>query len=374
MAMLSIWETRHFHRPADLVVVGSGIVGLFTALFHKRSRPRDHVVVLERGAFPAGASVKNAGFACFGSPSEMLADIDAEGADAALARVEERWRGLQELRAELGDAHMRYEACGAHELFPTADDLYTRVADRFDALNDALRPIFGATVFTWRPDLIPTLGVGAQHLAWTPLEGAVDSGRLILTLLDRVRAAGVEVRNGMEVTSWEEDARGVTLHLRPGILRAERMLIATNGFVRQLLPQADVMPARGQVVLTSPIPGLRLQGIFHVDEGYYYFRHVGDRVLLGGGRHLDKPGETTWEDATTPPIQAALEDLLRTVILPGTDFTIDQRWTGVMGFRTSGKSPWVARLSDRTGVAAGMGGIGVAIGIRVGRRAAALWD
>ena len=58
-----------------MAVIGGGIVGLFTALFHKRAHPSHHVVVLEKGAFPSGASVRNAGFACFGSPSELLADI-----------------------------------------------------------------------------------------------------------------------------------------------------------------------------------------------------------------------------------------------------------------------------------------------------------
>lgn len=359
-------------RRPHLVVVGSGIVGLFTALWYKRSRPHDHVLVVERGPFPAGASVKNAGFACFGSPSEILADMDAEGADAALARVEERWKGLQELRTELGDAAIGFEACGAHELFPAHAPLYTRVADRFDDLNNVLRPIFKEDVFAWRNDLIDTMGLNAGHLAWAGLEGAVDSGRLILALLDKVRAAGVEVRTGVEVLAIEEAPDKVELVLHQGRMAAEKVLVATNGFVRQLLPRADVLPARGQVVLTTPIPGLKLHGIFHADEGYYYFRHLGDRVLLGGGRHLDKPGETTWEDATSPVIQQALEQLLREMILPGISFAIAQRWTGVMGFRTGSKSPWVERLTARTGVAAGMGGIGVAIGIRVGRRAAAM--
>ncbi|MDX9749575.1 MAG: FAD-dependent oxidoreductase [Flavobacteriales bacterium] len=370
--MLSIWETRHFHRPVDLAVVGGGIVGLFTALFHKRARPVDHVVVLERGGFPAGASVKNAGFACFGSPSEILADMDAEGADAALGRVEERWKGLRELRAELGDAAIGYAGCGAHELFPHGDALYARTAERLDALNQVLRPIFGTTVFSWRNDLIGAMGLRTGHLAWAGLEGTVDSGRLVLALLHKARSAGVEVRTGTEVRAIEENAARAALDTDHGRLEAAQVLVATNGFVRQLLPQADVMPARGQVVLTTPVPGLRLHGIFHLDEGYYYFRHLGDRVLLGGGRQLDKAAETTWEDATTPLVQHALENLLKETILPGVPFTIAQRWTGVMGFRTRSKSPWVERLTDRTAVAAGLGGIGVAIGIRTGRRAAAL--
>lgn len=371
--MWSIWEREHFHRRADMVVVGAGIVGLFSALFHKRAHPHRHVVVLERGAFPSGASVKNAGFACFGSASEILADMEAEGADAALARVEERWKGLLELRAELGDAAIGLEPFGGYELFTHGTPLYTRVAERFDALNKALHGIFGRTVYAWADERAEALGLHADHLAFTDLEAGIDSGALMTTLLAKARAEGVVVLTNMPVTAMAEGGSGVELSVDGhGTLHAERVLVATNGYVRQLLPDADVLPARGQVLITTPIPGLRLKGVFHAEEGYYYFRHLGDRVLLGGGRHLDKAGETTWDDATTPPIQAALEQLLRGTILPGRSFAIEHRWSGVMGFRGAGKSALVGRRSPRIAVAAGLSGMGVAIGIRVARQAAEL--
>jgi gamma-glutamylputrescine oxidase len=110
--MLSIWQYTGFHADPHLTVVGGGLVGLFTALHYKRQHPGHRVLVLERGPFPSGASVKNAGFACFGSPSELLADLDREGEHAMLARVDERYQGLQELRAELGDDPIGFAATG----------------------------------------------------------------------------------------------------------------------------------------------------------------------------------------------------------------------------------------------------------------------
>jgi glycine/D-amino acid oxidase-like deaminating enzyme len=132
-----------------------------------------------------------------------------------------------------------------------------------------------------------------------------------------------------------------------------------------------VDPARGQVLRTAPIPGLRLRGTFHYDEGFYYFRDHDGGVLLGGGRHLDVVGETTTDDATTAPIQQALEQLLRTVILPGQPYQVVQRWSGIMGMGPS-KSPIVEKRSPRVAVAVRLGGMGVAIGIRVARRVAEL--
>ncbi len=372
--MWSIWEQRHFHRRADLTVVGGGLVGLFTALFHQRRHPHHHVLVLEKGAHPAGASVNNAGFACFGSPSELLADIAAEGQDIALARVEERWKGLLELRAELGDAAIGFEATGGHECFEAHDPLYTRVAQGFDALNIALRPILGEAPYRWDDGAIARFGMqGVDHLVRCDLEGPLDSGALMRTLLGKATGEGVLFRGGAEVRTIEDGPAGVSLRLADGSsLEAERLVVATNGYTAGLLPDAGIVPARGQVLLTGPVPGLRLRGTFHMQEGYIYFRDHQGAVLLGGGRHLDPAGERTAEAGTTAPIQGHLETLLREVILPGTDFNIVRRWSGVMGFPRQGKAPVVERRSERVVLAAGLSGMGVAIGIRVARRAAGM--
>ncbi len=372
--MLSVWESTSFHGRPHLAVIGGGIVGLFSALFHKRAHPSHRVVVVERGVYPSGASVKNAGFACFGSPSELLADRAKEGEDAMLLRVEERWRGLQELRQELGDAVIGFEPSGGHEIYRVGDALYPPVSHGFDDLNTALRPIFGRPVFTWRNDLIAHFGSkGVEHLAYTDLEGPIDTGRMMRALLRKVAEAGVEFRPSSLVKRLEDRGTHVELELADGTaLAADQVLVATNGYTSALLPDLDVVPARGQVVLTKPVPGLALRGTFHLDEGFYYFREYQGAVLLGGGRNLDVTGETTMEDGVTDGIQTALHALLRDVILPGTPFSIAQRWSGVMGFGTDSKSPLIQRHSERVGVAVRLGGMGVAIGIRVARSAAAM--
>ncbi|MFZ1666146.1 MAG: FAD-dependent oxidoreductase [Flavobacteriales bacterium] len=371
--MKSIWEERSFSGETALAVVGAGITGLFTALHYSRKHPDHRVVVLESGPHPVGASVKNAGFACFGSPSELLHDLDTLGETTALQRVEERWHGLLELRQELGDEAIGFEPVGGYEIFRTDNVLYTQVAERFDSLNAALRGILGKDVFVWADDRIAAMGLGAGHMTWNALEGAVDSGMLMRALLRKVQESGVEVRFNAKVGSWTEGQHAVALRLHDGtVLHAKQAVFATNGFSRGLAPDCAILPARGQVLLTNAIPGLTLKGTFHLDEGYFYFRHYQGRVLIGGGRHLDKAGETTEVDGTTPQIQQALEEVLRTLVLPGKDFSIAQRWSGVMGFREQGGPPLVERLSPRTVLAAGLGGIGVAVGIRVARQAVEL--
>lgn len=371
--MHSVWEKQSFGRRADLAVVGAGLTGLFTALHTQRRDPARRIVVFERGPHPAGASVKNVGFACFGSPSQLLHDIGAEGEAVALARVAERWTGLNELRQTLGDEAIGFTPVGGYEVFREGDPLYATVADQLGELNKQLHGIFGQEVFSWVDDRIDQLGLAAGHLVWNKLEGAVDSGMLMRALAHKVQGAGVDIRYNTAVTGWEERGNGVELRLADGSTeQVGQLAVATNGYTRTLVPGSDIVPGRGQVLLTSEIPGLALHGTFHMREGFYYFRNYHGRVLLGGARHLDVAGETTLEEGITPLIQDALEALLRDTIIPGLPFTIEHRWSGIMGFREQGGPAVVEHLSPHVVLAGGLGGIGVATAIRVARKAAEL--
>ena len=72
---LSYWEYTSWFSNIDYAIVGSGIVGLCCALRLRERFPDAKILILERGALPQGASTKNAGFACFGSISEILDDL-----------------------------------------------------------------------------------------------------------------------------------------------------------------------------------------------------------------------------------------------------------------------------------------------------------
>jgi len=150
-----------------------------------------------------------------------------------------------------------------------------------------------------------------------------------------------------------------------------RVLVAVNGFARQLIPTIDLYPARNQVLLTKPIPGLKVEGCFHYDRGYYYFRNIDGRILLGGGRNLDIETEKTAEFGSNELIRAALEKLLHEVICPGQQVAIDAWWTGILGLGPV-KKPILERVSPHVVVAVRLSGMGVAIGTLVGQEGAAL--
>ena len=132
-----------------------------------------------------------------------------------------------------------------------------------------------------------------------------------------------------------------------------------------------LMPGRGQVLITQPIEGLKFKGVYHMDKGYYYFREIDGRVLIGGGRNLHFEAETTTEFALTEQVQISLERKLHEIILPGTSYLIEQRWAGIMAFGKS-RSPIVKQFSDRVFGAFRMGGMGVALGSEVAQQLSSL--
>ena len=372
--MLSFWEQESYIK-ADYIIVGGGITGLSTAIELKEKRPAARVLVLERGLFPSGASTRNAGFACFGSLTELLIDRQTMGADRALLLVEERWRGLQKLRRRLGDSRIGYYQFGGSELIREED---LGCLAQMDEVNDWLRPLFHRQVFSERADLLNTFGFNkhrVQNLIFNPLEAQVHTGKMMQALSSLASSLGVEVFTGAQVVRIEESDRGVQVVVLDGArneeinFSAHKLAICTNAFARQFLPELDLQPGRGQVLLTEPLAELPFRGVFHVDEGFYYFRNIGNRIMLGGGRNLDFKTETTTELSLNQHIQEALDQFLHEVIVPGKQLQIEQRWSGIMAFGPV-KQPVLKKVGDHIAVGVRLGGMGVAIGSKLGERLA----
>ncbi|OGX86394.1 NAD(P)/FAD-dependent oxidoreductase [Hymenobacter glacialis] len=369
---LSYWEHQSFFGPADVVIVGAGIVGLTAALYLKQRRPAWRVVVLERGMLPSGASTKNAGFACFGSISELM---EQERRGDLQAVVSARCEGLARLRELVGDAELDYQPVGGYELFRhKEEELATECLTKIGYFNELLAPVMGHA-HTFRDASSESgrfgfAGVGA--LLKNECEGSLDAGRMMRALLARVWAADVPVLTSCGVETIETTAGGGSrVHLSNGAgITTEQVLVATNAFAAELLPNLGVVPGRGQVLVTEPLPDVHLPGTFHYDHGYAYFRQLPDqRLLLGGGRNLDFAAEATTVPGLTEPVQQYLEKLLHDVILPGQRPRIDYRWSGVMGFGAE-LAPLIDWVKPGVLAAVRCNGMGVAMGAGTGWQAA----
>lgn len=369
-ANISYWEKAHFFS-ADVVIVGSGIVGLNAALTIKQLAPKISVVVLERGFLPSGASTKNAGFACFGSVSELIAQEHICGADGLHQLIEKRWRGLQKLRKMVGDKTLNYENYGGYELFRKEERALAEwCVSKISHFNSLIADIVGKT------DAFGIVGHQLHHFGFKDvetlienhLESQLDPGCMMKALLAKANELGVAVLNHCEVNHFQEDDAGLSIHTSQGIFKSKKLLFCTNAFANQLLPNLALKPGRGQVVITQPIANLKFKGTFHYQEGYYYFRNVGNRVLLGGGRNLDFFTEETHQFGETPLVQNTLIRLLKEVILPETPFEIEQKWSGIMAFGPE-LSPIIEEVKPNVFCAVRCNGMGIAIGSQTGEEA-----
>lgn len=111
--MLSFWEKEQFFAPQDIVIVGAGLVGLNAALKLRQLHPKAKILVLEKGLLPAGTSSRNAGFACFGSPSELYEDLKSHSWAELEELLYQRYLGLRLLRETLGDQAIAYQGGAA---------------------------------------------------------------------------------------------------------------------------------------------------------------------------------------------------------------------------------------------------------------------
>lgn len=140
---LSYWEIKNWFTNVDYTVVGSGIVGLHAALRLRERFPNSKIIILEKGVLPQGASTKNAGFACFGSLSEIIDDLKSHSEEEVINLIQKRWEGLKLLRKRVGDVNLDYKPFGGYELFLKEHESdYLECINKIPFINEILQPLF----------------------------------------------------------------------------------------------------------------------------------------------------------------------------------------------------------------------------------------
>lgn len=360
MSGLSYWEREEWLKSPDLLIIGGGIVGASTALFYKKKFPSHDILIADQGPIPQGASTRNAGFACIGSISEHLTDIGISGEETVFRRIERRWKGLNLLKETMGEEAIGYEHTGGYEIFTDEID-FERCKSRIKYFNRVLKN---------RLDIdrvYKAVSHNGYPAIFNHVEGALNSGLLMRSLHNRLALEGVR-------TFWNSKAAfadsGVVTFASGLTIKPRKIVIATNGFISQLM-DAGVQPARGYIFTTKPIQDLQWRGTFHFNSGYVYFRNIGDRLLLGGARHIAFQDERTDKFGINKKIRDWLVRFSDEVLKLPDGWEIDQEWSGIMGF-TKNKEPVVTEIKKGVWVAAGLSGMGIAIGMEVGRKTAGL--
>ncbi len=364
--MLSIWEKESFYKPVDIIIIGCGLMGLWAAYELKSRDPQLEILILDSNKIPTGASTRNAGFACFGSPTELLHNAATMGTNAMLDLVSARYRGIKKIRHVLGDTAVGYEPCGGYECIDKDYKNVTQLKDKIVWLNAVLEQVTESkNTFRINESELASFGLsGFETIIETHYEGALHSGLLVQSLMQLVKEKGVQIMMGETVKAWQQNQNEIELHTEVHHFKTQKIIVATNGFTSDLIPALYIEPARGQVIVTRPINGLKLNGTFHYNEGFYYWRHLKNRVLLGGARNMAINEERTDNLEVSETIQAELERFLIVHILKDynlpTEGLIEHRWAGLMGF-TEDKKPQVTKVEKNVWAAISCNGMGVAL-------------
>ncbi|MFV8225382.1 FAD-dependent oxidoreductase, partial [Christiangramia aquimixticola] len=201
----SFWETDTFFSEIDYCIIGSGITGLNCAIHLKALEPEAKIIILEKGVLPEGASTKNAGFACFGSISEILDDLKTHSEEEVVELVEKRRNGLDLLRKNLGDQNIDFQNNSGYELFTHNDEaLYQESMDRIAEVNRLLKPVFGSDVFSVYNNHFGFSNIQPK-LIRNKFEGQIDTGKMMRSLVRKAVSLGVTILNGMEVKSFSDE-------------------------------------------------------------------------------------------------------------------------------------------------------------------------
>ncbi len=360
----SYWELKQYFTEFDLVVIGAGIVGLSSAISYKNKNKKAKILILERGLLPNGASTKNAGFACFGSSSELLDDLSKNNSETIWETVLMRWQGLQILRKRLGDKGIDLNLWGGYELFDSKENKIKSLEKIKDLNKEIYQHLGLKNCFSEYPK--NNFGFkNTKGIILNKYEGQIDTGLMMQNLLLLAQKKGITVLNNIEIKAINDLGGKVELKSINGVFKAKKVVVATNGFANELLKINNINPARAQVLITKPISQLKIKGTFHYQEGYYYFRNIKNRLLFGGGRNINLKKEATSEIGLNSKIQNHLEYILKTMILPNTVFEIEHRWSGIMGVGNE-KKPIIKPITNNVIAAVRMGGMGIAIGSKVG--------
>ena len=196
----SYWELKEWFTNIDFTIVGSGIVGLNCALQLKKTYPKATILIIEKGMLPQGASTKNAGFACFGSLSELIDDLNTHSPEEVFDLVNKRWQGLQLLRTNLGDKNIDFQQHKGFELCEN-EKFFEECISKKEEVNQLLKPIFNADVFSTSNN---TFGFQKVHNKYITnnFEGQIDTGKMAAQLLYKVQQLGVKILNGIAVDSF----------------------------------------------------------------------------------------------------------------------------------------------------------------------------
>ncbi|GAB3074311.1 NAD(P)/FAD-dependent oxidoreductase [Pedococcus soli] len=347
---------------ADLVVVGGGYTGLWTALLAKEADPGRDVVVVEAGRIGWAASGRNGGFC-----SASLTHGEANGRERWPAEYEQLHRlGLANLDA-IQDTVQRH---GIECDFQRTGELTVATAPH---QVQWLKEDLGGGTFldrdAMRAELDSPTYLAGVH---TPDETAmVDPARLAWGLAAAAESLGVRIVERTKATGLDRDGAGMRLTTDRGHdLRAARVALGTNAFPSLLRrTRLHTVPVYDYVLMTEPLSAEQLDsigwgsraGVGDMANQFHYYRLTDDNRILWGGYdaiyHLGRRVRPTKDQRPETFHRLATHFFETFPQLAGLRFS--HRWGGAMDTCTRFCAFYGSAHDGRVAYALGYTGLGV---------------
>jgi glycine/D-amino acid oxidase-like deaminating enzyme len=370
-------------READVLVVGGGYTGMWTAWYAKQLQPEARVVLLESEPICGhGPSGRNGGF-CNAMWFSLASMRERWGDAAALATARAAEQGVARIVAfceEHGvDAWLRPAGYVQVSTTPAHDGTWERSvrACRELGVPEMLQPLSAAEVAERCQS--PAFRGGAV----SPTSATVQPARLALGLREQLLAAGVEIFESSPVRSFREAGDGVEAKTDAGSVRAGRGVLAIGSAAkgRHGPLRSHLTVASSHIVLTEPVPDV-IEQIGWIDGDcitdsralLHYFRTTPDgRIAFGwGGGRIAAGARTHGRSEVDPAVVAAATGHLHDYFPALRGRRITHAWGGAIDASPTHLPAVHTLKSGRAWVAAGYTGNGVGPSNMVGRTLASL--
>ncbi|MGS2614372.1 NAD(P)/FAD-dependent oxidoreductase [Micromonospora sp. LZ34] len=358
----------------ELLVIGGGYAGLWSALLAKRDDPGRDVLLVEAGTCGWAASGRNGGFCAaslthglangverFPDEIDVLERLGRQNLDAIAATVEAYDIDCDFARTgELAVAVEPYQLDGLAEEAELAARYGhdVRLLDRDQVRAEVNSPTYLGGL--WDTDRVALLD--PAKLAWGLRRACLTEG---VRIAEHTRVTGLR-RDGAGLRASTAGGRDRA----PGRIRARQVVLATNAFpplLRRL--QARVVPVYDYALMTEPLADDELksigwanrQGLADTGNQFHYYRITPDnRILFGGydavyhyGNRVAPALEQNWDTFCT----LAAHFFTTFPQLDGLRFS--HRWGGLIDTCTRFCPFFGTAYDGRLAYAAGFTGLGV---------------
>jgi glycine/D-amino acid oxidase-like deaminating enzyme len=325
---------------ADVVIVGAGFIGLWTAYCLARAEPTLEIVVLEAEIAGFGAAGRNAGFVSAGIAGKAQAYLGRGGWDGVQRAERAMIEGIDHVGEVVADEGIECGwTKGGSLRIATSHAQLERVragvaSRRERGLGESDLQLLGAEDVASRVRVSGVVGG-----AYTPHCARVHPGRLVRGLAEACERRGVQIFERSRVRSIEpRQVRCDALHA--ATVRAPIVVQATEAFTVDLPGQhRDYLPVFSHMLATEPLDARtwsaigweRCETVADQRHLFTYAQRTADgRIAIGGRGAWYRMGSAIRASDERPPgVHAALEHTLRAWFPAAANAAITHRWGGV---------------------------------------------